>query len=130
MDARGRWKYDKRVLDIYIDCLIPFPDAKVASTLCIRGPVKYAVKEKFSNLINDNLILQFTGSNITNLSPRQVALVLVPVILSASFDKEISKIVQPNLIDRIKRQVYLSDVRLESGISNPVVTGCKGLLGT
>ena len=70
VDARGRWKSNKRIVDTVIDCLIPFPDAKVASTLCIRGLVKYVVREEFSNLINDNLILQLTGSNITNLFPR------------------------------------------------------------
>ena len=73
--ARGRWKSNKRIMDAYIECLIPFPDVEVASTLCIRGPVKYVAKEEFSNLINNNLILQLTGSNITNLFKRQLALV-------------------------------------------------------
>ena len=58
MDARGRWKSNERIVDIYIDCLIPFPDAKVASILCIGGPVKYMVRQEFSNLINDNFTKQ------------------------------------------------------------------------
>ena len=54
------------------------------------------------------------------------------MILCAVFDKEISKMIQPNIIDRIKRQVCAIGVRLESGRSCPVekvlllVTGCKG----
>ena len=101
-------------------CPILFPDAKVVSTICIRGPDKYVMREEFSNLINDNVILILTGLNITNLFPRQVVLVLGLVILWAVFDKEVSKIIQPIIVDRIKRQVWAADVRLESGRSNPV----------
>ena len=43
VDARGRWKSNNRIVDTYIDCLIPFPDAKVASILYIAGPIKYVV---------------------------------------------------------------------------------------
>ena len=89
-------------MDTYIDCIIPFPDAKVASILYIRGPVKYVVREEFSNLINDNLILKVARSNIPNLFPRKIALVLGCVILWAAFDKEISKIIQPSIVDRTR----------------------------
>ena len=58
VDARGMWKSNKRIVDNYIDCLIPFPDAKVAFILCIGGSVKYMVKKEFSNFINDYIILQ------------------------------------------------------------------------
>ena len=85
-----------------------------ASILCIGGPVKYVVKEVFSNFINASLILQFTGSNIINLFPRQVALVLGRVILRANFDKEIYKIIQPSIVDRIRQKVCATDERLES----------------
>ena len=57
MDARGRWKSNIRIVDTYRDCLIPFPYAKVASALYIRGPVKYEVREELSNLIYNNFIL-------------------------------------------------------------------------
>ena len=52
--------------------------------------------------------------------------------LWAVFGKAISKIIQPSIIDKIKRQVCTKDIRLESGRSNPVqndllvVTGRKG----
>ena len=55
-------------MDTYIDCLIP--DAKVASTLCIGGPSKYTFQQEFD--IDENLILQCAGSNITTLFLRQV----------------------------------------------------------
>ena len=57
VDARGRWKSNERIVDTNIDCLIKFPDAKVASALYIGGPVKYVVREELSNLINDNSIV-------------------------------------------------------------------------
>ena len=56
------------------------------------------------------------------------------MILCAVFDKEISKIIQPNIVDRIKRHVCATDVRLKSERNNPVekvlllVTGCEGNL--
>ena len=61
VDARGRWKSYKHIVDMYIDCLIPFPDAKVASTLC---PIKYVVRPKFA--IDDDLILHCVGTNISS----------------------------------------------------------------
>ena len=54
------------------------------------------------------------------------------MILCAVFDKEISKIIQPNIVDRIKRHVCATDVRLKSERNNPVekvlliVEGCEG----
>ena len=85
------------------------------------------VRQEFSNLINDNLILQLNGSNITSFSIRLCDFVGV-------FDKDINKISQPNIVDRRKRQVCATDIRLESGRSHPVekvlsvVTRCEGYL--
>ena len=41
IDARGRWKRKRGVVDRYIDVAIPYADAKVASILAIGGPIKY-----------------------------------------------------------------------------------------
>ena len=35
VEARGRWKSQKRIVDTYIGCSVPYPDAKVASVLFI-----------------------------------------------------------------------------------------------
>ena len=54
--------------------------------------------------------------------------------LWAFFDKEISKINQLSIVNKIKRQVCVTDIRLESGRINPVekdllvVAGCEGNL--
>ena len=40
-DIRGRWKSCKRVLDVYDDVELTYPDAKMANKLCIGGPCYY-----------------------------------------------------------------------------------------
>jgi len=45
IDCRGRWKTKKRIVDTYIDVNLPYPDAKVASVLCIGGAIKYELRE-------------------------------------------------------------------------------------
>ena len=61
VDARGKWKSNKGIVDIYKDSLIPFPDTKIVSTLCIVRPVKYMVRKEFGNLINENMMLKLMG---------------------------------------------------------------------
>ena len=94
VDAMERWNSNKRIVDTYIDNLIPFPDA-VVSTLCIGGPVKYAMREEFSNLINGNLILVKYYLLIPNTSSFSIR----PCDFVGSFYKEMSKIIQPNIVD-------------------------------
>ena len=79
VDARGKWKSSKLIVDMYIDCLIPFPDAKVASTLCIGDPAKYTIEQEFN--IDKTLILQCADSNITALFLRQVSLILATALI-------------------------------------------------
>ena len=73
VEDRGRWKSNKRIIDTYIDCLISFPDTKIASTLCIGGQIKYL--ESINMIADENLILQSVGRNILFYFPRQVHLV-------------------------------------------------------
>ena len=120
MDARGRWKSNKRIVDTYIDCLIPFPDAKVASTLCIGGPVKYVVREEFASTITENLIFELVGANISNLFPRQVALVLGRVLIWAAYDEAICELMDPNIVARIKAFIPATGSITEVSALNPV----------
>ena len=41
IDFHGRWKRHTRQVDMYIDVELPYPDAKVATALCIGGACKY-----------------------------------------------------------------------------------------
>ena len=117
VDARGRWKSNKRIVDTYIDCLIPYPDAKVASTLCINGPVKYMVREGLN--MDEDLILSLVGSNISSYFPRQVALVFGCVLLWAVYDEETSELICQEVVDRVKLSVQAANRVIEPGV-NPV----------
>ena len=104
-------------MDTYIDCLIPFPDAKSASTLCIGGPAKYTVKQEFN--IDENLILQRAGSNITTLFPRLVSLVLAAALIWATYNEEMSSIMLTDIVKRIKSTIQTT-IRLIENNLNPL----------
>ena len=38
INSRGRWRKQKGQVDTYVELELPWPDAKVASTLCMGGP--------------------------------------------------------------------------------------------
>ena len=105
VDARGRWKSNKRIVDTYIDCLIPFPDAKVASTLCIGGPIKYSVSEGVN--IDETIILRCVGTNILSHFPRQVSLVFGTALIWAVYDNDVSELIETDKIERIKRIIAM-----------------------
>ena len=65
VDARGRWKGQKRMVDTYIDGCLPYPDAKVASSLCVGGAVKYALRR--SSRVLEDWLLENVFCNITQM---------------------------------------------------------------
>ena len=68
VDARGRWKSNKRMVDTYIECIIPYPDAKIAATLSIGRQVKYVTKTGYN--VTDEFILNHVCPHIASLVPR------------------------------------------------------------
>ena len=103
-------------MDTTIDCLISFPDAKV-STLCIGGSAMYTAKQKCS--IDENLVLQCSGSSISTLCPRQVSLVLVSSLIWAAHNEEMSSIMHTDIVERIKSNIY-NTIRLIENNLNPI----------
>lgn len=81
VDHRGRWKGDKRVVDRYIHCELPYPDAKVAAALCGDGAIKYVVKEG-SGITNDWIVVNVTP-NIANRMGSPIAALLGKCLLWA-----------------------------------------------
>ena len=72
-------------MDDYIDLLLPWLDAKVASKLCIGGgPCKYVLKDGGSSLCDDWL-LDNVVLNILQCFEKEVALVLSLPLLWAVF---------------------------------------------
>ncbi len=41
INVRGHWKQWKLQDNMYLDTAIPYPDAKVAVSLCVGGAIKY-----------------------------------------------------------------------------------------
>ena len=108
-------------MDSFIDCLIPFSDSKVASTLYIGGPVKYEIREEFTSIITKNLIFHLVGANISNLFPRQVILVMERVIIWGAYDAEINELMEPNIVARIKLFIPTTESTIEVSALNPVI---------
>jgi hypothetical protein len=85
-DLRGRWKRRARTSDVYDDVELNWPDAKVASRLCVGGPCKYVVKEGAG--VSNNFILQHVVPSICTRFSDEVALVLGKALLWLVFSEE------------------------------------------
>ena len=120
VDARGRWKGQKRMVDTYIDGCLPYPDAKTASSLCVGGAVKYALRR--SSRVSDDWLLENVSSNIARVFPRPVAVVLGKALLWAICDEEASTLVDTTMVERVRSAVRSLNgcYNQETGM-NPVV---------
>ena len=111
--------------------MVPFPDAKVASTLCIAGPIKYVVRSEFA--IDDDLILHCVGTNISSFFPRQTSLVFGLALIRTVYDDTISSLIHTSIIQKVKTNILNSNTNIEVD-TNPiekftlVFTGCEGNL--
>ena len=100
IDSRGRWKRQKHTSDEYIDVALPYPDAKVATVLCIGGAIMYDLKEGVG--ISDEWLLQNVSCNIGILYPRPVAVVFGKALLWGVFDEDVSKLMDQRYVDRVR----------------------------
>ena len=107
VDARGQWKSDKRMVDTCIDCVIPYPDAKVAATLSIGGPVKYATKTGY--IITDKFTLNHVCSHIASLLRTQILLLLGRALLWAIYGEETSQQIEDWIKNRAKSAINITD---------------------
>ena len=100
-------KVYQRIVDTYIDCVISYPDAKVAATLSIGGPVKCTTKTGYN--ITDEVILNHVCRHITSLLPRQISLVLGRALLWAIYDEETSQQIEDWIKNRAKSTPNIMD---------------------
>lgn len=117
IDSRGRWR-KLRVQDRYVSANLPFPDAKVASALCVGGPCKYELvngggitQEWLREVVVPNIIGK---PGIAN----RVADVLALPLLWAAMDNEMETRMPAMTRNRI-RNAYAACRVLEEGV-NPV----------
>ncbi len=113
-DYRGRWKVT-RVSDVYDDVELPYPDAKVASLLCVGGPCSYRVKEGAN--VTDLWIRENVVPRTTATYDNELALITGKAILWLCFS-EFSARVPETMLNRILQR-YGTIRQLGEGI-NPI----------
>ena len=118
VDARGRWKGRNRIVDLYIDSTIPYPDAKVAASLCVGGPIKYELAR--GSRISDDWILEHVSRNIAQRFPRQLAIVLGKALLWGICDEEVSKFIDNEMVERVRADVRAVQNSFATNGTNPV----------
>ena len=117
VDGRGHWR-KARVSDVYVDINLPFPDAKVASTLCIGGPCMYALRE------GSGVTDQWLGEHVVpslmihHRIHKNVSLVLARPILWACFDDRMELLMPEELRTNIRDAYEL--IRVLDANTNPV----------
>ena len=100
VDARGRWKNNRRICDVYIDNTIPYPDAKVASILAVGGAVKYVVRQ--GSPVSEQFLLTYVAPNIANTFPRAAALVLARALLWVYYEPSMEGLIEAQVITVLK----------------------------
>ena len=86
--------------DQYVDVLLPYPDAKVAATLCVGGPCKYEVAAGTN--ISNKWLLKTVVPHIAVHFMDKIAIVFVKSLLWAIFNEETSKWLPVSEVERVK----------------------------
>ena len=120
IEVRGRWKRNgSRVVDRYIDVEQQWIDAKVASVLCVGGPVRYVVSADCG--VTKHWLLENVVPGIASIYTQDgnnIAEVLGVVVLWACFDPVTMTKVPGWLLNRV-RTAYERTMELPPG-GNPV----------
>ena len=86
IEVRGRWRTDtNRVVDRYINVNQPYIDAKVASIICIGGPVKYVLRED-SGITTTWLFENVVPKIRQRLGPRIAKVLALPLLWACLID--------------------------------------------
>jgi hypothetical protein len=116
-DFRGRWKGKARPSDVYEDTILEYPDAKVAATLCIGGPIKYSLRENSG--VDNAWLGEHVVPNIATRYPEEVWSVLGTALLWACFDQEASPYVPAWIRDHVVQSYQQLGEHVPEG-ENPV----------
>ena len=117
IDLRGRWKQRRRIVDTYLDTTIPYPDAKVASSTCVGGPIKYELVR--GSGLDDRWVAKNVVPNIYRSHHcKKTAIVLGKAILWAIFDPSTKELVDSKLRNRVVTEY--ERIRLLHSNQNPV----------
>ena len=131
IDLRGRWKKKTRQVDVYIDTEVPYPDARVAGTLCVGGPILYQLVAGCGiddGWITNNVVPEIFKCHFCT----KTAVVLGRAVLWACIDPMYKSFVPDDLLRRVT-SAYERARLLDAG-ENPVrkvglvVVGSEGQL--
>ena len=143
VNGRGRWRRNKKQVDVYIDIWLPYPDALIAGKLCgPAGPCWYALRKLpgQGNNITNNFLWTNVAPKAKSRLGEETALVLALPLLWAAFEDEKLKLsltatgeapsqvpnkavalLHPALQDRIISSYQSVYGELPGSISNPVM---------
>ena len=107
-----------RVSDVYMDVTLPYPDAKVASILCVGGPCKYALRDGCG--ISDQWLTTHVVPALASRAriSKKVSLVLAKPVLWACFDDRLQSFVPEHIKERVCRDYQ--HIRVLDENVNPV----------
>jgi hypothetical protein len=108
-DVRARWK-NKRMQETYADVVLPWPDIKSASVLCMGGICKYKIAAGVH--ISDAWLSDHVCPGISQCFGRSVAAILAKSLLWATMDQEWSEHVPEGLRTRILNALAEDQARL------------------
>ena len=80
VDYRARWK-SKRIQEQYADTVLPWPDIKTASKLCVGGICKYKLKQGCG--LSDEWLIAHVAPGIRECFGDGVAAILAKPLLWA-----------------------------------------------
>jgi len=115
VDLRGRWKGNKKIVDLYIDNVLPYPDGKVAGSLCVGGPIKYELKE--GSRITENFLLTNVAPHIASFFPKSMAITFAKALLWGIFDDSFSEHLPNAIVGNVRSSVRQL---MDEGQRNPV----------
>jgi len=87
----------------YVSTALPYQDAKVASKLCIGGPIRYALRD--GSNITDAWMLHNVLPHIAQRFPALFALTLALPIIWACYDEQLT-IPVPDFLRNRAHQAY------------------------
>lgn len=104
VEIRGRWKGQRngRTVNRYISPEQLPTDAKVASILCVGGPVRYKTKadSRVTSLFMQEVVVPGIFNRYSDDS-NQIASVLAPALLWAAHNEDLSHLMSPQVRRRI-----------------------------
>ena len=131
VNGRGRWRRNKKQVDVYIDIWLPYPDALIAGKLCgPAGPCRYALRKLpgQDNDITNNFLWTHVAPEAKSRLGEEIALVLALPLLWAAFEDEKLKL-SPTATGEAPSQVPKTVALLHPALQDRIITSYQSVYG-